>query len=79
MIWKKEITEPGFYYWQGNKMTHEHVIVIQVSEYKYPKEAPGRLHVEMLLPVLGCAYDYSYEGPIEKMPKGRWWGPLPRP
>ena len=77
--WDKYTYGPGFYYWRGSGMAKNHVIVIQLSEYANPEIAPGRLHVIMLLPVGGSAYNYKYDGPIEKMPKGKFLGPIPSP
>lgn len=70
---------PGFYYWRGNAMAKNHVIILQISEYANPDIAPGRLHVTMLLPVGGSAYNYNYDGPIEKIPRGKFLGPIKSP
>jgi hypothetical protein len=72
-----EVIRAGFYYWRAAEMDSCHVIVIQVSEYKY-KDAPGRLHVQALIPVGGSAFGdkYSFYGPIENIPSGEWFGPL---
>ena len=80
MKWLSFPTGPGFYYWQSPSMNKDHIIVVQVTEYKHPEIAPGKYHVGMMLPVNGLGYyNYNYDGPIGKMPKGRFWGPLPRP
>ena len=81
--WKlcREVIERGFYYWQAASMDRRHVIVVQVSEYKYKKSSPGRLHVQALIPVSGSAFGdtYSFNCPIENVPSGQWFGPLPDP
>ena len=80
MKWMDDPTGPGFYYWQSPTMNTNHIIVVYVSEYKYPEIAPGKFHVGMMLPVNGLGYyNYKHEGPIEKMPAGQFWGPLPIP
>jgi len=80
MKWLRCPIGAGYYYWQSQRMERSHIIVVQVSEYLHPEIAPGRFHVGMMLPVNGLGfYDYKYEGPIEKMPKGQFWGPLPIP
>jgi len=77
--WDEYIYGPGIYYWRSYTMAKQHFIMLQIAEYKFPDDAPGRLHVEMLLPVGGSAYDYNYSGPIENMPDGEYWGPIEMP
>ena len=77
--WDKCTYGPGFYFWRTPDMNPKHVIVIQISVYKNPDIAPGRLHVEMLVPASGGLPKYSYHGPIEKMPGGLFYGPLKVP
>ena len=70
---------PGLYLWKSKLMAKNHFIVVQISEYANPEIAPGRFHAEMLLPVSGGMYHYEYDGPIEKMPRGKFYGPLNTP
>ena len=80
MRWMPTPIGSGFYYWRAPDMNKNHVIVVQVAECKYPEIAPGKFHVGMLVPTTGLGYyDYCYDGRIEDMPKGKFWGPLPIP
>jgi hypothetical protein len=74
MGWTNVIpTKPGFYYWQGIRLTGNQVAVVQVSEYK-DKSRP-------LLAQELCVGGYKnapVDGPAENW-GGRWSGPLPQP
>ena len=76
----KTPTETGFYYWKCNAMKPRHVIVVQISKFKYP-EVEGEFHAGMLLPKYGGYYNYNYDGPLDEFEpiNGFWWGPLPIP
>jgi hypothetical protein len=83
MFWMltNDIEKPGFYYWQSERMAEKdkrQVIIVQISGYKI-KKPDRKFHAEMCLPVSGSAYDYDYNGPLEEMPTGKFWGPLPEP
>ncbi len=68
----KPPTEPGFYYWQGGRLTGRQVAVVHVSAY-HDKERPlvaKELYTQGYknAPKDGAAKDWG----------GKWAGPLPQ-
>ena len=77
--WFTFVEVPGFYYWRCKAMDKNHVMIIQVTRYRYPNtDGHNVFHAQVLLPTSGSAYDYKFNGPIEDIPKGEFWGPLPQ-
>lgn len=74
MAWTKQVpTTPGFYYWQGMKLSGDEVAVVQIRAYKDQRRPV--LAQEMC--IAGCKNAPS-DGPAKDW-GGRWSGPLPQP
>lgn len=69
-------TKPGFYYWQDRELyniSRDAVRIVQVSQYLH---RPG-LSAQSLQQdgFIGPAFDCD----LDRVPRGRWAGPLPQP
>lgn len=74
MKWTNQTpTRPGFYYWQGGRLTGMEVAIVQITAFRDPtiplEAAEMRINGWANAPEVGPANKWG----------GRWAGPFPQP